>query len=67
MRFRKTTNNNLMVYFIIELFIIANAWIMSYFLRFCSFLSTPKGVPDYYICLKLIPFVVFMGNCKIFL
>jgi Undecaprenyl-phosphate glucose phosphotransferase len=58
-RFRKATNNNLMVYFVIELFVIANAWVLSYFLRFCSFFTTPKGIPDYYICLKLIPFLWF--------
>lgn len=42
---------------ITDLIAITLAWIVSYFIRFTPGLPVPKGIPEFYLYLKLVPFL----------
>lgn len=42
------------------------SWLIAYYLRFFSFLATPKGVPNIALYLKLIPFIAIIWAATFF-
>jgi Undecaprenyl-phosphate glucose phosphotransferase len=37
---------------------VGSAWILAWFLRFNTFIETPKGIPDPWLYFKLLPFIL---------
>ena len=50
-------NSVLTLRLLTDLVAITLAWVASYFIRFTPGLPTPKGIPEFYLYLKLVPFL----------
>ncbi len=53
----KRSHALLAIRMITDISLVALAWVVSYFLRFYSGLPVPKGVPEWSLYFKLIPFI----------
>lgn len=43
-----------------DIIVMLASWLLAYYFRFHSFLTTPKGIPDFHLYLKLMPFLLLI-------